>query len=478
MKKIITLLLLASILVGISLITVELSPVYTIMIILGVVLIYSIFLKIIKPIWIIAIVFIIAPFIDILRATYFKNIPFMGVYQELIFILLLVSKLITTKELTKFIHLELIDYLIIFFVFWSLFQVIQSPSILGGFYVWRWYSIGPLMYLIIKLYYFTKKEYVVIISAMCIGLAAAAVFIFYQYFILGPEKVAQISQSLGFTAFYRIGWRLPGPFSSPLVASACYSILILFGMALLFIKRINWIGFCLIVIGGLAIVFTLSRSGVFIGLVGLIAVLTFNFPKIKRRILPAFLGILIILLFSYQIPETKQFLSYLTNTNLDSYDTDRIAEFSNILSDAIYKYPFGIGFAGGGAVSQQAYAMFRGDRTYMPKYLGGDSVFFATLQTSGFLGLLLLIAIYILFIYRSVRLLFCSLSDPERIMCLVALSFFLGTFVTLGNLIDVWPIKLYLWSFGAMIMGHRVGLLKNSSVNIVGVIAAEEPVHN
>ena len=34
---------------------------------------------------------------------------------------------------------------------------------------------------------------------------------------------------------------------------------------------------------------------------------------------------------------------------------------------------------------------------------------------------------------------------------------FLGTFVLLGNLIDVWPLKLYLWSFGAMVMNFEVG---------------------
>jgi hypothetical protein len=477
MKKLFSLLVLGSVLVGIPLMIVKLPLIYTVAIFAGVVLICSIFLRIIKPLWIVAIVFVIAPFVDILRATYFKNIPFMGIYQELILVFLIVSKIITTREGIKFWRLELIDYLIIFFISWNLVQVIQSPSVLGGLYVWRWYSIGPLTYLIFKLYSFSKSEYVVIISAICTGLAAAAIYILYQYFVLGPANVAQISQSLGFTAFYRIGWRLPGPFSSPLVASASYSILVLFGMASLFIKRFNWVGLCLIVIGGLAIIITLSRSGVFIGLAGLIAVLIFNFPKIKNKIFPAFLGILILLQFSYIIPEARQFLNYVTKTNLDSYDIGRIAEFNTILSDTANYYPFGIGFAGGGAISQQAYAMFGGDRIYKPKYLGGDSVFFATLQTSGFLGLFLLIAIYALFIYRSVGLLSGPLSDSQRLICLVSLSFFLGTFVTLGNLIDVWPIKLYLWSFGALIMGYRASLPKTSTANIIDGIAAEAPLH-
>lgn len=460
MKRIVPVLFLGLIVVVIPLAIVVFPLIYTVAIIVGVALVGSVSLRIIKPIWIIVIIFICAPFIDVLRATYFKSVPFMGVYQELILLLMLVSKINIFKDGIKFRSFGLIDYLIILYIIWNLFQVIQSPSILGGLYVWRWYSIGPLTYLAFRLFSFTKHECAMIISSICIGLVAASIYIFYQYFILGPENAAQISQSLGFTAFYRIGWRLPGPFGSPLVASASYSILILFGMALLSINRFNWVGFCLIIIGILAIFITLSRSGVAIGLVGLFAVLIMNFKKIKYKILPAFLGILLMLQFSYLIPETRQFLSYITNTNLDSYDTDRINQFKHILVDAITKYPFGIGFSGGGAVSLEAFKIFGGDSTYMPeyKYLGGDSVLLATLQTSGFMGFFLLIAIFVVFIRSSVLLLACNLADSQRVICLASLGFFLGTFVMFGNLIDVWPLKLYLWFFGAIVINFQAGL--------------------
>ena len=438
-------------------------PIYTLAVILGLILVCLVFLSINKPIWIIAIVFICAPLIDVFRAAYLKNIPFMGIYHEIILLFMLVSKIITDRDVTKFWRLGLIDYLIILYVIWNLFQVIQSPSILGGLYVWRWYSIGPLTYLIFRLYSFTKYECAVIISSICIGLAAASIYIIYQYFILGPENAAQITQSLGFTAFYRIGWRLPGPFSSPLVASASYSILILFGVALLSINRFNWVGFCLIIIGGLAMFITLSRSGFAIGLVGLIAILMMNFKKIKYKIIPAFLGILLVWQFAYLIPETRQFLSYITTPNSEYSDIYRIDAFNHIIMDAITKYPFGIGFAGGGAISLKAYEIFGGDSTFIPeiKYLGGDSVLLATLQTSGFLGFFLLIAIYVVFIRSSIWLLTRNLIDSQRIICLVSLDFFLGTLVSLGNLIDVWPLKLYLWSFGAMAINFQMGLSKN-----------------
>jgi hypothetical protein len=145
---------------------------------------------------------------------------------------------------------------------------------------------------------------------------------------------------------------------------------------------------------------------------------------------------------------------------LDSYDTDRINQFKHILLDAITKYPFGIGFSGGGAVSLEAFKIFGGDSTYMPeyKYLGGDSVLLATLQTSGFMGFFLLIAIFVVFIRSSVLLLACNLADSQRVICLASLGFFLGTFVMFGNLIDVWPLKLYLWFFGAIVINFQAGL--------------------
>jgi hypothetical protein len=479
MKIIIFALLVGLVVFGIPFAIVSLPPMYIMAGIAGMVLVCLIFLRLVKPVWIVAIVFICAPFVDILRATYLKNIPFVGVYQELILIILLASKIITTGGKAKLWRLGLIDYLIFLYVMWNLFQVIQSPSILGGLYVWRWYSVGPLTYLVFRLYSFTRNDRAVIISSICIGLVAAAFYVFYQYFILGPENAAQIAQSLGFTVFYRIGWRLPGPFSSPLVASASYSILILFGVALFFVKRLNWLGFCLIAIGSLAIFITLSRSGIAISLVGSIVILIFNFNKIKNKLLPILIGIILVLQFSYLIPETRQFFSYIANTNLDSYDTDRINEFSHILKESLNKYPFGIGFAGGGAISIEAYDMFGGDKTYIPdyRYLGGDSVFLATLQTSGLLGLLLLVAIYVVFIYHSLRLWICDLSSFERVISLVALGFFLGTFVSLGNLIDVWPLKLYLWFFGAMVMNFQASLTKipvemNSSVLDEGLQSA------
>jgi hypothetical protein len=458
MKKPVSIIFFCLLLVGMPFAINSFPPMYIIAGIIGAFLLCLIFLKIIKPIWIVSIVFICSPFVDILRVTYFKNIPFMGVYQELILLFLIVCKIMVYPDRPKLWRFGFIDYLIISLIIWNFFQVIQSPSILGGLYVWRWYSIGPLTYLIFRFYSFTKNELAVIVLSICIGLAVAAILIFYQYFILGPEKVAQISRALGFTAFYRIGWRLPGPFSSPLVASASYSILVIFGSALFTIKRYQWVGICLIVIGGLAMMMTLSRSGIVISLVGLISIIIMNFQKIKYKILPAFLAILVILQFSYIIPETRPFLAYLTNTNLDSYDTYRLAEFGHIITDAVTKNPFGIGYAGGGAISQQAFTLFGGDPTYMPKYLAGDSVFFASLQTSGFLGLFLLVAIFTVFIGRSIRLLTGNLLDSQRIWCLVSLSFFLGTLVTLGNLIDVWPIKIYFWSFGAMVMSIGTNL--------------------
>ena len=455
--------------VAVAMAIVRLPITYSLTFIAGVAILISIVTKVIKPIWVVALVYMIAPFIDVLRASFLKDMPFIGIYQELILLFLLLNKLILARNTAKSWHFKILDLFVILYVFWNLFEVFQSPSILEGLYVWRWYSIGPLTYLIFRLYEFQKDELKVVIFSICIGLAAASAYVFYQYFILGPETAAQISQSLGFTALYRMGWRLPGPFGSPLVASASYSILVLFGMALLSTRRFNWLSLCLIGIGGLAIFFTLSRSGIAISLVGLISIALFNLGRIKYKVIPVVLVMLLVLQFSYLIPEHNKFLSYITSTSLDSYDADRLAEFDHILTEAATKYPFGIGFAGGGAVSLQAFELFGGDRTYLPEYLGGDSVFLATLQTSGFMGFLLIISIYVVLVYNSIKLLARNLTTPQKIFCLASLGFFLGTLVSLGNLIDVWPLKLYLWSFGAIVTNFAKGFhnpLRESGINV------------
>ena len=102
-------------------------PIYTIAFVVGGVLLSLIFLGIINPIWVIAIVFICAPFIDILRAIYFSDIPFMGVYQELFLLYCSSFKIIATEKKNKILEFKLIDFLIILYIIWNLFQIMQSP---------------------------------------------------------------------------------------------------------------------------------------------------------------------------------------------------------------------------------------------------------------------------------------------------------------------------------------------------------------
>ena len=444
-----------------SLLTAIISPEYVTALFVALLFLILLIFRKIKPVWIASFVFIIAPFYDILRATYLKNVRFIGVWQEMFVLVLFFAFLVNLRRRDfKFPRLGLIDLLVVVYVVWNFAQVFQSPSIGAGLYVWRWYSLGPLLYFLFRFFPLDHDEEWDLYRATCIGLVAAAVYAFYQYFIMGPENAAQFVSSLGFTAFYRIGWRLPGPFSSPLVASACFSILLLFGLVLLLKeKKFIW-GLLLFGVGALAIFITLSRSGIAIAMFGIFAILVLSFSRIKRKIPVFLLGIAIIVFLLFQFPkifpQSLQFVNFAFSTDLNQYDIGRFGTFKDIVADAFTKYPLGFGFGGGGAISQTAFALFGGDSSQlMPAdRLGGDSVFFATLQSSGFFGFIIIVSVFCGFAWYSLRVLQQPRQESNRGGNLFLAGFFIGMLLTLANLTDVWPIKLYVWTFGAMTVNH------------------------
>jgi hypothetical protein len=437
---------------------------YTITLSVGVVIFILLLFRKIKPIWLIAAVMMIAPFYDILRATYLKNINFIGAWQEMVAVLLVFAFLFNIRQRRFHLpQLGIVDLLVIMYIFWNFTEVFQSPSIGAGLYVWRWYTIGPFFYFIFRFFPLDAAEEWTLYRAAIIGLAGAAAYTYYQYFIMGPEKAAQFVGSLGFTAFYRIGWRLPGPFSSPLVASACFSLLLIFGFTLLLKQgKFLW-GLGLFGIGALAIFITLSRSGVAIALFAILTVALLSFSKLKKRLFVFILGAGLISLLMFQFPKifplSQEFVNFVFSTDVNQFDTNRFDSFKNIVLEAFTKYPLGFGFGGGGAISQTAYALFGGDpsRLMITDKLGGDSVFFATLQTSGFLGFLLITGICGGFILFGLRTFKYIKNSDEKIKQLFLVGFFVGVTFTFANLTDVWPLKMYVWTFGAMILNRYFG---------------------
>lgn len=459
-----------------------LPPVYVITLSVGGVIFILLLFRKIKPIWLIAAVVIITPFYDLLRATYLKNINFIGAWQEMVAVLLVFAFLFNIRQRNFHLpRLGIVDLLVIIYVLWNFTEVFQSPSIGAGLYVWRWYTIGPFFYFIFRFFPLDAAEEWTLYRATIIGLVGAAVYTFYQYFIMGPEKAAQFVGSLGFTAFYRIGWRLPGPFSSPLVASACFSLLLVFGFTLLLKQGGSLWGLGLFGIGALAIFITLSRSGIAIALFAILAIVLLSFSRLKKKIVVFAFGVSLIALLLFQFPKifplSQQFVNFVFSTDVNRYDVSRFEIFKNIVADAFSKYPLGFGFGGGGAISHTAYALFGGDptRLMIANNLGGDSVFFATLQTSGFIGFLLIVGIYcgfILFGLRTFR--YITLND-EKIRQLFLIGFFIGVTFTLANLTDVWPIKFYVWTFGAMVINHYFHNKPFHTLkDVVGLVAANE----
>ena len=424
------------------------------------------------PIGIIIVVLLIAPFYDVLRALLSRNVPFLGAIQEVFVVVLVIIAITSTyqRKNNKF-RLVFVDYLVIIYILWNLIQVIQSPSILGGLYVWRWYSIGPFTYFALRLYKFNSRELNLISVAFTGGLVMAAVFILYQYFILGPEGAAQFSTSLGFTVMYRFGWRIAGSFGSPLVASASMSLLMICGSAISVAKRSYLLGLSLIGLGIVSCFLTLSRTGMVFGLIGIIGIIFLAKRKFSSIILVILL-IPIISISSVYVTFSsigQKLIMYTFGPRSNKDDLLRISTFDYILKDSI-RHPLGRGFGGGGAVSSAAFSLFGGDESLLvnQNQLGGDSLIMATLQSAGWIGVICFIGILAIFIKTAINV---NHKDKDtQVISLMAIGLFIGTIATLANLMDVWPLKLYLWLFGALVINYQsyahLSSIRNNVIHI------------
>ena len=390
----------------------------------------------------------LAPAYDVIRARFLPDTPYIGLWQEGL-VLALALAVLSRPELRELRTWRVVDALVVLYILWGIVAVIQSPSLTGGLYVWRWYSIGPLLYLVLRLFRFDDQDRKLLVLAAALGLGAAAMFALYQAFVWGGAQSATWSKSLGFLPFYRFGWRLSSSFSSPLVASASFGLLVLIGWSMVAAGKSQLIGLGLIAIGGVATAVTLSRSGFVIAACGIVGLLlarrTRGLVLFATLLLPVLAGGALI---SKAVPVSDVYAYTLGATSDVSTRVDTV---TRIASDAATRYPLGRGFDDSGAISLAAGQLFGWQDA---RATGGDSVFFAMLRSEGWPGLLLLLAIFAYFIF-SAGAAVGRRGGYTEVMALLSLGFFLGVTLTLANLVDVWPLKLYLWMFGALCVSAR-----------------------
>lgn len=411
------------------------------------------------PAILLSVVLLFAPFYDILRLLYFNKFTITGFFHELVLSILIVMILTNRKTFMKR-RLDLIDYFLFVYVFGGLVQVFQSPSILGGLYVWRWYSVGPLTYFVLRWISFNQREINLIFRSTILGLVLAAFVLLYQYFVIGPDATAQWMKTVGYYVMYRYGWRLSSVFASPLTASACLSILLLVGIAGFVENKLFWLNFTFVMLGIVTPFLTLSRSGWAIGLIGSFFILLEKYGRQFLFWLVLLLPVSVLFISSNSVISNS--LATIIEYSNDPLDQYRFEKFAQILQEGI-EYPFGRGFGGGGAVALLAYNLFGGNAEMMVPLnsLSGDSVFLAALQTSGWIGFASIIGFVItilVFTHRIIK----KIHHENRVYYLVVFGLYIGVWFTFGNLIDVWPMKIYIWVFGALIvnvyknMPHKV----------------------
>ena len=134
-------------------------------------------------------------------------------------------------------------------------------------------------------------------------------------------------------------------------------------------------------------------------------------------------------------------------------DNTRIASFKTVLVQSVTQYPLGTGAGTAGAVADTAvaYAGLGGTNSVV-----GDSVSLAVLRDTGWPGFCAFVAIFVGFIHAA-RCAIRMSTGRTQLVAFVALGFLAGSFLNLTNLVDVFPLKLYVWLFGAFVVAIMEG---------------------
>jgi hypothetical protein len=140
-------------------------------------------------------------------------------------------------------------------------------------------------------------------------------------------------------------------------------------------------------------------------------------------------------------------------------DNTRMASFKTVLVQSVTKYPLGTGAGTAGAVADTAvgFAGLGGTDSVV-----GDSVSLAVLRDTGWPGFCAFVAIFVGFIDTARRAIRMS-TGQARLVAFVALGFLAGSFLNLTNLVDVFPLKLYVWLFGALVVAIVEGRVDGAS---------------
>ena len=405
----------------------------------------------------------LGPFTDILITLFFSNIPLVGTWKDLIVAGIVVKGIWLAMSPDFQWRFSWLDCAVCIFILEYALSIVLTPNLAVWLYGFRWYAVYAFLYLALKAYRFTARELSQVLMAAVAGLLLSAIIGFGLLQFLGEGGFSLIWQQL-FKAgdFWREGhFRWPGTFPNPITASTGFALLLIVSLAHL-LERKLWGAYIPITIAGAyALFITYSRSGWLVATVGLIVMVLMVGKQFHARKTVIVVLLLAVVSSIVAVSLNPEVLNILTQKNeMDNY---RLQTFEIVLSGALV-HPFGVGVGTAGAMALGA-QRFGGSSAVVDPVVG-DSVLFAVLRDTGWIGMFSLIAISVGFIINSYKGFRSAMSKEKRVFALAGCGYSVGLLANLMNGSDVWPVAFYLWLFGALTVAMVEGRIdgpKNTS---------------
>jgi hypothetical protein len=395
----------------------------------------------------------LAPFYDICRAIFFPESQLLGAWQDVIVFFVFLGAVVRYAKGAR-PKLRRLDYAVLAFICLYAVSVINSPTLGVWFYGFRWVTVYAFLYLFLKFYTFRESQIKAMILLTIGSITLSGLVGLYGAWTVGIQNYVQGFAEFNIIAFGRANsFRWPATFTNPLVASIAFGLVSVACSAQILThnKARGWK--ILLLFSLICVALTLSRSGLVISAVGIAATLWVvgEQKKWRKVILPVMFGLIVAIIAVPQLISVTRLFSL-----QDEWDQFRIGTFTTVISEAFTKYPFGTGAGTSGAVAIPASEIGGIGKISEDETIVGDSLLLQALRDTGWLGFFAYIAICIGVIVAGKEA--AKTASPRLLpAALLSLGFCLALFVSLMNLADIFPLKVYYWLLAALAVAIAEG---------------------
>ena len=395
------------------------------------------------------IMLLIGPLYDWTRAFIFGEAPLIGAWQDVLVIFLVFAAIVNLAGgRAPRLCFTWLDCAVVLYIGAYLLSVLVAPDVRVWFYGFRWSTLYAFMYLALKTYRFTDREIERVVRLVAITLVVSAGVGFTLLNVLGDKGYYMAMRAMGLGVMGREEtYRWPATFANSLVASGAFGLLLIISASYLLTRRFSLSAVAGALVALYAIGLTLSRSGWVVGVGGVIAIIWAAGQRSRVKLSTIAAIALTLAVGSLVALAARPELRAMASLSYEG-DASRMASFQTVLVQSVAKYPLGTGAGTAGAVADTAVGFAGLGST---DSVVGDSVSLAVLRDTGWPGFCAFVVIFVGFIHAARRAIRMS-TGRSQVVAFVALGFLAGSFLNLTNLVDVFPLKLYVWLFGAFMV--------------------------